>query len=260
MNNSALTQSNDQYSLAKILGIWAIVSLPLVLLTRVVVPLIVPYVNMHPGIVFWWIMILGMAWQFVVSMWIVYREEGDVRWATIRRRFWLNTPRDPHTDEPRAKLFWWLVPAFLFYLVATLLTPYLNAPLAWLFPSLTAAPNSDIGALAGSTEFVGAWWLLGVALVSNALNYFLGEEFLFRGVLLPKMKGVFGRWDWVANAVLFGLYHLHYAPGIPSLIVGGLAFSWPARRFRSNWMAIILHGIEGIFLFVAIFMVVSGLG
>jgi uncharacterized protein len=32
----------------------------------------------------------------------------------------------------------------------------------------------------------------------------LGEEFLFRGVLLPCMEGVFGRWSWVANGVLFG--------------------------------------------------------
>ena len=106
-------EKEDQYSLAKILGIWAIVSLPMALLTRVVVPALAPHVSMHPGILFWWMMILGMAWQFVVSMWIVYREEGDLRWATIRRRFWLNTPRDPQTGEPRAKLFWWLVPGIL---------------------------------------------------------------------------------------------------------------------------------------------------
>ena len=30
-------------------------------------------------------------------------------------------------------------------------------------------------------------------------NYILGEELLFRGVLLPRMNGGIGRWDWVAN-------------------------------------------------------------
>lgn len=65
-------------------------------------------------------------------------------------------------------------------------------------------------------------------------NYFLGEELLFRGVLLPKMRGVFGRWDRVANAFLVSLYHLHKPWSLPSIVLGNLAISWPARRFRSN--------------------------
>jgi hypothetical protein len=40
-------------------------------------------------------------------------------------------------------------------------------------------------------------------------NYLYGEEFLFRGLLLPRMHRVFGKWDWLANSVLFGLYHVH---------------------------------------------------
>ena len=39
-------------------------------------------------------------------------------------------------------------------------------------------------------QFVGAWWLMAVALVSCLFNYVLGEELLFRGILLPKMRGV----------------------------------------------------------------------
>jgi len=42
--------TKEQYSLAKILGIWAIVALPMALLTRVVVPALAPHVRMHPGI------------------------------------------------------------------------------------------------------------------------------------------------------------------------------------------------------------------
>ena len=251
--------TKEQYSLAKILGIWAIVSLPMVLLTRVVVPALAPHVRMHPGILFWWMTILGMAWQFVVSMWIVYREEGDVHWATIRRRFWLNTPRDPQTGEPRAKLFWWLVPGILLTAVIKFgLGGYLDGAQAWVFPSFTRPLYSDITQLA-TPEFAGAWWLVGIALVSCAFNYFLGEEFLFRGVLLPKMKGVFGKWDWVANAVLFGLYHIHWAPSMLSIIATTLPGNWLSRRFRSNWMEIVIHGVEAIPTFVAILAVVLGM-
>jgi len=50
----------------------------------------------------------------------------------------------------------------------------------------------------------------------------------------------------VANAVLFGFYHLHKPWELPSIIATNMAISWPARRFRSNWMAIIVHGVEGL--------------
>jgi hypothetical protein len=30
---------------------------------------------------------------------------------------------------------------------------------------------------------------------ADSLLYLLGEELLFHGVLLPRMAGVFGRWD-----------------------------------------------------------------
>lgn len=36
-------------------------------------------------------------------------------------------------------------------------------------------------------EFRGAWYLLGIAVISSIFNYLLGEELFFRGVLLPKI-------------------------------------------------------------------------
>jgi hypothetical protein len=42
-------------------------------------------------------------------------------------------------------------------------------------------------------------------------------------------------------------------------IFGGLAWTFPSRYFRSNWFAVILHGIEGIPLLIGVFLVVSGL-
>jgi membrane protease YdiL (CAAX protease family) len=126
------------------------------------------------------------------------------------------------------------------------------------FPFLANLPELSIEDLA-TPEYVGAWWLMGIALISSVFNYFLGEELLFRGILLPKMKGVFGKWDWAANAVLFAIYHLHYPTKMLGFIVGGMAWTLPARYFRSIWFPIILHGIEGIFLLVMVFAVVSGL-
>src|SRR3712207_7874009 len=68
-------------------------------------------------------------------------------------------------------------------------------------------------------------------------NYLLGEELLFHGVLLPRMAGVFGRWDWVANTVLFGLYHVHKIWFWPSMIMSSFGLTWAAKRYRSLWMS-----------------------
>jgi membrane protease YdiL (CAAX protease family) len=249
----------DQYTLWQILGIWALVALPMALLGWVVAPIIIPYSPLQPVITYWLLIIAGMGWQFVVSLVIIYHELGTLRWSAIRQRTWLQTPRDPRTDQPNRRLFWWLLPALLFSaLVVFVLAGYLDAPMARLFPALQPAQFMDTSQLV-SPEFQGQWWLLGVVLVSFVFNYFLGEEFLFRGVLLPKMQGVFGKYDWVANAVLFGLYHLHKPWMILSVIAGSLAITWPARRFRCNWMAIIVHGVEGLFLLVMVLGVTLGL-
>jgi hypothetical protein len=247
----------DQYTLWQILGIWALVTLPMALLVWVVLPVITPYVPLHPSITYWLLIIVGMVWQFVVSLVIIYRELGTLRWSAIRQRTWLQTPRDPKTDQPNRKLYWWvLLPVLIDTLVIFALTGYLDAPMAWLFPSLQSS-QVDISQLV-SPEFQGQWWLLGIALVNFIFNYFLGEGFLWHGVLLPKMHGVFGKYDWVANAVLFGFYHLHKPWALPSVIVGNLTYSWPARRFRSNWMSIIVHAAEGLPVLALVLAVILG--
>jgi hypothetical protein len=249
----------DQYTLWQILGIWALVTLPMALLTWVVAPAILPYSPLHPGLTFWLVIIAGMAWQFVVSLVILYRELGTLRWSVVRKRIWLQTPRDPRTDQPNRKLFWWvLLPVFINILLVFVLGGYLDAPMAWLFPALKAPAYMDIMKLV-SPEFVGQWWIMGIVLVSFIFNYFLGEELLWRGVLLPKMQGVFGKYDWVANAVIFGLYHVHKPWSLPSVIVTNLTYSWPAARFRSTWMSIIVHGLEGLPVLILPLAVILGL-
>src|SRR5829696_5671530 len=83
---------SEQYSLAKILGIWALAAAPM-------------------GVLGWI---------------IVRREEGDLRWVTLKRRVRLNTPRDPTTGEPRARLWLWVVPFLVAVAVVELV---LNSPM-----------------------------------------------------------------------------------------------------------------------------------
>src|SRR3712207_8141439 len=59
------------------------------------------------------------------------REEGDLRWATLKRRLRLNAPQEPATGRPRARLWLWVIP-FLFAVAVVQLL--LNSPMenAWV--------------------------------------------------------------------------------------------------------------------------------
>jgi membrane protease YdiL (CAAX protease family) len=266
MNNTTSTQSNDQYSLAKILGIWAAAALPMGILGWIVAPALAAKSDpLGSGVIRVILMTVGLIWQFVLSMIVVYREEGDLRWATIRRRFWLNTPQDPKTGQPRGKLWLWLIPIIILLAAFSLaIAPVLDRLWVSALPFFAEPPGYSGGAVLESPEIqaqlVGAWWFLGLYLLMWVFNVFLGEEFLFRGVLLPKMEGVFGQWDWVANGVLFAVYHLHQPWGIPGNIVSAVfLFALPAKRFRSNWMAIIPHASEWVIVIPLLLALVLGL-
>ena len=111
----------------------------------------------------------------------------------------------------------------------------------------------------GSPDNVGKWWLLGVWLISMLFNYFIGEEFLFRGTLLPKMQGVFGKWAGLANVVLFATWHWHQ-PWDWLAIMASFAFAgWASNRFKSNWIFFIAHGADGVFVTFLLIAVVTGL-
>ena len=236
-----------QYSLTKILAIWASVAAPMAVLAWVVGPAIIPHTSLHPGLVHWMLMIVGMMWQFVVSLAVLRHELGGLHWPTLKKRIWLNLPRSPRTGRPRKVLFLWALPAFAANGLGVYLATRLDVAWSNWLPALDEPPYANAQALA-DPQFQGQWWILGMALTSMIFNYILGEELLFRGVLLPRMAGVFGRWDWVANTVLFGLYHVHKIWAWPSMIAGSFGIAWADRRYRSFWMGVIVHGLEGFFI------------
>jgi uncharacterized protein len=258
---------SEQYSLAKILGIWALAALPMGVLGWIVLPLVAPEAGSNPlgfGVTRLVLLALGLVWLFVLSMIIVYREEGDLRWATVKRRLRLNTPRDPATGRPRARLWLWVVP---FLLAVAVLELVLNTPLenAWVsvFPFFAEPQGYSQDVIFQSPEILarleGAWWFFALFVIQAVFNTILGEEFLFRGILLPKMEGVFGRFSWVANGVLFGLYHVHQPWGIPNSVLTGLLYTYPAYRYRSTWMSIIIHSAQSVYIGLLVLGVVLGL-
>ena len=253
--------TDEQYGLAKILGIWALAAVPMGLLAWVVFPALAPGVEMEPGILLFILMDIGLMWQVVLSLAILYREEGTLNLGAIRHRTWRQQPRDPKTGQPRGRLWLWLIPVIILeFVLAMGIEPVVNDLWTSILPFLAEPPGLSLEALADTPEkWVGVWSLVGLQLVLIVGNYLWGEEFLFRSVLLPKMEGAFGKWDWLANAVLFGVYHLSKPWVIPGAILGGLLYAYPSRRFRCAWFGLIPHAVEGVFILFIILGLVLGL-
>jgi CAAX protease family protein len=255
-----------QYSLTQILLIWAAAAIPMAMLGWGAAAAVGDSVDLGVGqenreaFTRAGFLTIGLIWQFVLVLIIVSREEGGLSREAISRRCWLNTPRDPATDQPSSKLWWWLVPL----IIAASLIQLIPLQDLWeaIFPFLDEPAKYSFDEILDSEErkddLEGAWQVLALFIVLGIFNTVLGEELLFRGILLPRMGGVFGRRDWVANGLLFGLYHLHQPWTIFNSILTGLLYAWPSRRFRSAWMGIAVHSIETVFfVFIALGLVLG---
>src|ERR1044071_1840416 len=114
-NNQFLPQEEkNQYNLWQILTLWLTGSALMWIMGWVIYPALsrnLPVVE--AGLLRMKLLTVGLIWQFVLSMIILYLEEGNLHLATIRRRFWLNSPISPKSGQKDNRLWWLLIPLLL---------------------------------------------------------------------------------------------------------------------------------------------------
>lgn len=92
----------------------------------------------------------------------------------------------------------------------------------------------------------GQWILLPLFALALLLNI-LAEELYFRAWLLPKMAAR-GHASWVANAVLFALYHTFQIWLLPTILVGSLIWAFVTFHSRSIVPGLVGHLIGNFLL------------
>jgi len=128
--------------------------------------------------------------------------------------------------------------------------PAASNPIVRVTNAADAFPDLN---LEGNFPFVLLYFVIGLV-----FNIF-GEEFYYRGYLLPKVRNVFGRWDWVANGILFTLKHVYQRWLFPGILVGGLGFAFAFGPLGSLPLAMVFHW-TGNFLFQMVFLVMAAIG
>ena len=191
---------------------------------------------------------VGLVWQFVLVSILVWREQRTLRWSTIREALWLRSPKSPRRGR-RGGRTWLIVIPLIVALAAEELTPRVAMPENRDFATLL---QSD----AGQAFLEGSWGWYGLLIVMWLFNSVLGEELLFRGFLLPRMNGAFGRGDWLANGVLFAGYHLHVPWVIPAGLLDTFILAYPSKRYRSALIGIAVHSAQSVVFAVLVLTIV----
>jgi membrane protease YdiL (CAAX protease family) len=225
--------SLPQYSRTKIIGVWAAAALPMGLLSWVGAPLLADHIDGPAALPKALLLLLtaGLIWQCALVAILLAPERRSPDWPGLREALWLRAPK------PRRG--WLLLPLLILAFGAEEMVPQIHH-----------AVQRDLGPFfeshAGHAMMAGSWsWfaLIGVMVIFNTV---LGEELLFRGLLLPRMNRAFGRGDWLVNGVLFALYHLHTPWVMPATLADSFILAYPAKRFRSAWLPIVVHSVQSV--------------
>jgi uncharacterized protein len=220
--------------------VWAAAAVPMAVLAWVVAPAVADGGGAALARTLIVCLTAGMAWQFVLVLGLVAREQRTLRWSAVRPALWLTPPTSPRTGRAGGRTWFVLIP-----LVVALAA-------VQVLPALPAVEGRDLGAFlettAGQELFAGSWGWFSVVVGMFVLNTVLGEELLFRGFLLPRMSGAFGDRDWLANGVLFAGYHLHVPWGIPVALLDTFVVAYPSRRYRSALIGICVHSAQSVVL------------
>lgn len=165
----------------------------------------------------------------------------------------------------KADWFWTLAMLMIAILSLTLLSftqPYLRS-LPFFSPHPAFPPDMVDLAVNLTPGYLfemplkGKWWIVGVYFIGWLLNI-LGEEFWYRGWMLPRQEAAFGKYAWVINGLMFNFQHTFQPWNLIAMLPGSLFLSYAVQRQKKTWMSIIWHGLLNVSLLIFIIQGVVG--
>jgi hypothetical protein len=128
-----------QYRRRAILAVWAAAALPMAALAWLVAPALADRLTGEGNLPMVKALLLcitvGLIWQFVLVVILIWREQRTLRWSRIRDALWLRSPRSLRSGRRGGRV--WLV-------VVPLMVAYAAVP--FIFPSPPSPESRDFGA------------------------------------------------------------------------------------------------------------------
>ncbi|APH05170.1 CPBP family intramembrane glutamic endopeptidase [Bacillus weihaiensis] len=102
------------------------------------------------------------------------------------------------------------------------------------------------------TPLFGNWWIICLWFICLLCNI-LGEEFWWRGYILPRQELVFGDKAWIVNGFLWlFLFHAFLKWNYIVLMPTCFIIPYLAQKKKSTWLAVVIHGIGNAMFFIFI--------
>ena len=205
------------------------------------------------------IMYVPLAALLLVSL-LAFRLEGNtMSWVNLKDRFRL---------KPMRKGEWlWTIGLIIFTIISYgglsftakwLASISLFSPPDFLPPIVdprveqTAIPKEFMGIM-----LKGQWWIVFAYLGGLFFNIF-GEEFWWRGYILPRQEIVMGKYTWIIHGLLWTVFHVFWKWNLIILLPTCLSISFVAYKLKNTWPAIIAHfALNGIGVIPIVFGVLG---
>lgn len=182
-------------------------------------------------VAFYSITIAGFLMLAVIAL-VLYRREGRaLTWSAIKQRLRLK-PMDKQAWKYTAVAYVIVLGAYLGLLfTARVYANHFGLP-AWYTP-----PDLDVRGLYG---------LILIRFLLVVINV-LSEEFLWRGMILPRQELTHGKRTWWIHGLQWTLYHLFKPWEFLMLLPGCLAYGWVCTKTQNTTPGIVLHfGLNGL--------------
>lgn len=124
----------------------------------------------------------------------------------------------------------------------------------WLNPSITGNTDELFNQAVGGIK--GNWTAFVVFLVGLIFNI-AGEEFWWRGYILPREEITFGKNAWVLHGILWAFFHIYKYWDIPVLIILHLPFSYMVYRTKNTTTGILAHFVANGIQIIGIIMLIK---
>lgn len=176
---------------------------------------------------------------FIVSFLGLKLDGYVINWTTIKTRFRL---------KPLRKKEWiWTIGLSFFMVLGNLI---LLPTQQWILKSVnfnppdylpsTMDPRLTLSGIPPEFELTPVIILIIFQLFFLFFNI-LGEEFWWRGYILPRQELVHGRYTWIIHGLLWTLFHIFWWWNLLFLLPGALAAAFVAQKFENTTVIIVAH-------------------
>lgn len=206
--------------------------IPAAILMYCLTKYLIPYLSKVTGqetILFWFIVAgLGIFTPLIITAILILRAEG----YKISKSTWMERLR--FRKITKSDLIW----CFVGLILVVVFSMIIMKALEFMIGKFDHSPSF----MSFEPLTPGRYWLLLVWLPYWILNI-LGEEFLWRGVMLPRQEVAFGKYAWLIHGFGWGLFHIAFGWQLLLTLIPLIFIqSYIVQRTKNSWNGVIMHG------------------